>query len=258
MKHHRFCRRCRRHFFSWGMISERGRALPGQISRCWRPIAVLGHMAFPLSHPDPECRGKVRTLLSLQEKKQNPKPHRSPRIPPAPSWTDSSGRAAPFPAQTRGGARDPAQPLAAALLLPHVLGAHVAASRRGLQGLPPAPRPCRGHPLLGVLREGGRQPPLTAPRGVWGPSAPGSTLPVPDKVSRHPGADVAPARTPPRPPWPWAAACGPGPGVGRSAEAPYAASTSPAVSLGHVALGWLEGRILATSFSGEGESCCND
>ena len=93
-------------------------------------------------------------------------------------------------------------------------------------------------------------PAHSPPPGARGASVPGSTLPVLAKALWHPGADLAPARTPPRPPWPWAAACGPGPGVGRSAEALHAASVSPAVSLGHVALGWLEGRILATSFSG--------
>lgn len=58
-----------------GMISETGRVLPGQISRCWRPSLPLAAWHFPVP-PSPECRRKVPALLSLQEKQ--------PQTPPQP------------------------------------------------------------------------------------------------------------------------------------------------------------------------------
>lgn len=58
-----------------GMISETGRVLPGQISRCWRPSLRLAAWHFPVP-PSPECRRKVPALLSLQEKQ--------PQTPPQP------------------------------------------------------------------------------------------------------------------------------------------------------------------------------
>lgn len=189
-------------------------------------------------------RGKKKTKTKT---KQNPKPHRSPRIPPAPRQADSPGTAASFPAQTRC-ARHPAWPRAAALLLPHVLDAHPATS-----GLPPTPHCCPGAPPAQGAVGGGRQPRSQPPQDLGEPRCRQHPA-CPAKASRHRGAGLAPARTPPRPPWPWAAACGPGCGVGRSAEALRGASRSPAASLGHVALGWLEGRILATSFSDGGGS----
>lgn len=226
-----------------------GRALPAQISRRWRPLPVLGHMAFPPSHPDPECRGKVRALVSLQEKK--PKPHRSPRIPPA-GLTHLAEPPLSLPKPSvlgilPGLSQPPCYRPASVPTLRHRGG--------GCRGCSP-PSSLPGAPAAQGAAGGGRQPRSQPPRGkgaeygAWGASAPGSTLPVPAKALRQPGAELAPARTPPRPPWPWAAACGPGPGMRRSAEALHAASTSQAMSLGHVALGRLEGRILATSFSG--------
>lgn len=65
-----------------GMISETGRALPGQICRCWRPSLRLAAWHFPVP-PSPECRRKVPALFSLQEKQPQtpPQPQEAP-LPP--------------------------------------------------------------------------------------------------------------------------------------------------------------------------------